>query len=159
MNATSNGRWNLPKQDLGREFDQLVRHFFQDGSKRSTTSDRSATTPWMSVGYPAWEVIESSQGYRVSMDLPGFSLEEVSLEFKQGQLTVSASRTASEVGEGETLHVQERRFGKFQRVLEFHDPVEQDQIEARFHNGVLTLTIPKAKQAVSKKIEIQASGS
>lgn len=138
-------RWPFPKQELANDLDHIFRHLFNEVKQPGAWS-------------PEWEVLESDQHYQVTLDLPGFSPEDVNIEFKDGKLTVSGQRPVVERQEGEKVHLQERRFGKFQRSLEFQDSVDQDSISAKLLNGVLTLSIPKSQKAQPRKINIQTEG-
>ena len=57
------------------------------------------------------------------------------------------------------LHVRERRFGAFQRILTLCTPVNSDKADAQFEHGVLTLTLPKSEAAKPRQIKIGASST
>lgn len=135
-------RWPFPKQELATDLDHLFRHLFQE----------TKTGAWA----PEWEVAELPDAYRVTVDLPGFSPDDLNIEVKDGKLTVSGKRESVKQSEEEKVHLQERRFGKFQRVIEFQEPVDQDAIGARMSNGVLNISIPKSQKAQAKKIQVES---
>jgi HSP20 family protein len=136
------------------DFDQVMNHFFGEGSDGSRgVAQRTQSEGWL----PSWEVVESDQDFKVILDLPGFAPEDVQVELKQDLLTVSGQRQETKVDEKNHVHVRERRFGKFQRVLAFREPVQNDGVDASLVNGVLTVTIPKAKEAQPTKINIKTA--
>src|SRR4051794_38502749 len=77
--------------------------------------------------------------------LPGVSEEDVNVDLDRGVLTISAKRHGPAVGQGEQWHLREFNPGQFARSLSLPFPVETDQVNATFANGVLTLTLPKAE--------------
>jgi len=148
------GRSALARYPLVWDFDQVMNHFFGEGSDGSRgLAQRTQAEGWL----PSWEVVESDQDFKVILDLPGFAPEDVQVELKQDLLTVSGQRQETKVDEKNHVHVRERRFGKFQRVLAFREPVHNDGVDAALVNGVLTVTIPKAKEAQPTKINIKTS--
>jgi HSP20 family protein len=144
----------LSRYPLVWDFDQVMNHFFGEGTPGSRmVSERSASDGWV----PAWEVVESDREFRVILDLPGFSSDDVSVELKQDLLTITGQRHETKVEEKNHVHVRERKFGKFQRVLAFREPVENQNVSAELSNGVLTVIVPKAQEAQAKKIDIRTA--
>ncbi len=106
---------------------------------------------------PAMDVAELSDAYVIHAELPGVNPEQVELSFEQNVLTVRGSKPAGfEVpSEGEIrLFAAERVHGSFERAIRLPEFVDADRIEARFDNGLLTVTVPKAKAAQARKIAI-----
>ena len=101
------------------------------------------------------DVRETETGYEVDMDLPGFKKEEISLDLNQGTLTVTA-RKSVEKKDGEQngkMLRQERYAGSMSRSFYVGSHVTEDDVKARYEDGVLRLTLPKkdAKQVEQKK--------
>jgi len=69
--------------------------------------------------------------------------------------TLRGSRQPEEVGEGVTFHRRERRFGSFTRTFRLPFDVDADKVEARFQNGVLSITLPRAEADKPKKIAVK----
>ena len=78
------------------------------------------------------DVHEHEDGYDVEIDLPGFKKDEIALHLENGYLTVSAEMIR-----------QERYSGSMQRSFYVGDAVTEEDIHAKFENGVLTLNVPK----------------
>lgn len=91
------------------------------------------------------DVHENESGYEVDIDLPGFKKEEIGLSLENGYLTVSASKGLDEKEEdkrGKLIRC-ERFSGSMSRSFFVGKNVTDEEIKARFEDGVLKLTVPK----------------
>jgi HSP20 family protein len=89
----------------------------------------------------------------VNLDLPGVDPASVDVTVEKDTLTIKAERRW-EAAEGDRVLVSERPQGTFTRRLLLGEALDGDRTEARFENGVLTLTVPVAEQAKPRKVEI-----
>lgn len=91
------------------------------------------------------DVREHDNHYEVIIDLPGFKKDEITIELKEGNLTVTAAKglDKDEKDKEVTLIRQERYSGMMQRSFYVGENVKHEEIKAKFENGVLTLEIPK----------------
>ena len=98
------------------------------------------------------DVKETDEGYEVDVDLPGFKKEEIKLELNGGYLTISTQKTLQKEQKGRIIR-QERYSGTMQRSFYVGDGITEEDIKARYENGVLSLMIPKkeAKREPEKK--------
>ena len=107
------------------------------------------------------DVKETDEGYEVDVDLPGFSKDEIKLELQNGYLTIATEKAVENKKEhkhGQSLR-QERYSGTMQRSFYVGDSVTEEDIKAKYENGVLSLTIPKKEQQkVSEKKQILIEG-
>jgi HSP20 family protein len=103
---------------------------------------------------PALDLVEKSDGYVLSVDLPGLSTEDVSLTIEDNVLTLSGARTREAGGESAAYHHAERPVGSFARAVSLPKGVEAEGVNATFTDGVLEITIPKPEQAKPRRIEI-----
>lgn len=110
------------------------------------------------VWVPAMDVVERQDAYLISLELPGVDPSAIDIGFEQNVLTVRGAKaqTSKEGAKNGELriHSSERVTGSFERALRLPEFVDGDGIVAEFSNGVLYLTIPKAKAALPKKIRI-----
>ena len=101
------------------------------------------------------DVKELADGYEIDMELPGFKKEEVTAELKDGYLTITAEHnTTNDEQDKEGRYIRKERFyGKCQRSFYVGDYVEQEDVKAKFENGILTLNVPKkeAKPVIEDK--------
>ena len=105
------------------------------------------------------DVKEDEKGYEVHIDLPGFRKEDVEATLKDGYLTVTASRS-SETEEGKKFIRRERYVGNVSRSFYVGDLLTEEDIKAKFENGVLKLILPKKEEvpAVEEKRHIAIEG-
>ena len=91
---------------------------------------------------------EHEDGYELSVDLPGFKKDQIQLQLSNGYLTVSAAKGVEEEEKdkkGRLVH-QERFSGSMSRSYYVGENLEEEDIKAKFENGVLTLDFPKVEQ-------------
>jgi HSP20 family protein len=115
--------------------------------------------PWLPVqpGMPM-DAVRRENDIVLSFDLPGVDAGSIDVTVDQGVLTVRAQRT-QERAEGDSPFIRERVTGTFARRLRLSDAVDADQIEAGYHDGVLTVRVPLAEQAKPRKVEIAVEGT
>ena len=108
------------------------------------------------------DVRELDGAYEVDMDLPGFAKDEIKVSLENGYLTVSAAKglDKDEQDQKGKYIRQERYAGAMSRSFYIGEEVSQDEIRAKYENGILRLTIPKkeAKPAVEEKKHIAIEG-
>lgn len=110
---------------------------------------------------PHMDVSETDTELRISAELPGVAEGDVEVTLNDDVLTIRGEKKFERTDERENYHFVERSYGTFQRSLRIPYPVNPDEVRASFERGVLTVTIPKAKQEEkSRRIEVRsASGS
>lgn len=108
------------------------------------------------------DVKETETGYEVVIDLPGYSKENVNAELKDGYLIISATTTSNDEEKSEDgKYIRKERYsGSCSRSFYVGDAVRQDDVKAKFENGVLTLEVPKKEEApkVEEKKYISIEG-
>lgn len=101
------------------------------------------------------DIRETEGSYELDVDLPGFKKDEIKAELENGYLTISATKGANndeQDKKGKYIR-RERYAGTMQRSFYVGDDVTQEDIKAKFENGILRLSIPKkdAKAVETKK--------
>ena len=94
------------------------------------------------------DVRENDGNYELDIDLPGFKKDEISLTLDNGYLIVGAAKTVNEDekdSKGKMLR-QERYSGAMQRSFYVGDGINENDVKAKFEDGVLSLTFPKEKE-------------
>jgi HSP20 family protein len=88
--------------------------------------------------------------YTVVADLPGYAVDDIDLTFADGDLRIDASREeeSEETDEDAGTYVHRERSESASRTVRIPDPVVEDEITASYNNGTLTVTLPKATDAV-----------
>ena len=82
------------------------------------------------------------------------SKEDVRIEFQDGVLSLRGEKKTETLAEGEAWRRVERSYGSFDRRFELPTHVKGDAIKARFTDGVLTVTVPKADEIRPREISI-----
>ncbi|HJC73833.1 MAG TPA: Hsp20/alpha crystallin family protein [Candidatus Mediterraneibacter faecavium] len=101
------------------------------------------------------DIREHDAGYELDIDLPGFKKDEIKVELENGYLTISATKGAdNDEQDKKGKYIRRERYaGTMQRSFYVGDDVTQEDIKAKFENGILRLSIPKkdAKAVETKK--------
>ena len=94
------------------------------------------------------DITETDKGYRIDMDLPGYSKNDVQAELKDGYMTITAEHnTQNEEKDTDGKVIRRERFqGVCRRSFYVGDAVTENDIKAKFKDGVLTLDIPKKEK-------------
>ena len=133
--------FNRHEDNLFDMFDNFERKFF---GNTSTT-------------LPAFRTDIRDQGdkFLLEAELPGFDKEDISLELKEGILTIKAEHkmNAEDKDEQGTYLRRERRFGSFTRTFDVSG-IDESSITANYTNGVLSLTLPKIAPVVPETRQI-----
>lgn len=100
------------------------------------------------------DIYEKDSEYHIDMDVPGYSKKDISLEVKDGYLTVTAKKEKEIKDEKKNYIKRERSYGEFSRSFLIGD-VDEEKIVAKFNDGTLSITVPKEESLKNKKtIEI-----
>lgn len=120
-------------------------------SQTAATPARTAAPQFLR---PRANIVSNENGYVLSLDLPGVKRSDLEISFENGELTIVGRRPAN-ASQATVLH-RESRTGDYRRVFELDATIDATAIGAKLEDGVLTLTLPKAERAKSRKIEITA---
>jgi HSP20 family protein len=103
---------------------------------------------------PALDVWETDDALVYAFDLPGIPEDKISVEFEDGALTVSAERERTQELNEESVYRFERRFGTFSRTIALPQGVDEEQIRADYHDGVLEVRVSKPEQSKPRRIQV-----
>lgn len=107
---------------------------------------------------PHMDVSETDKEVRIQAELPGVSEKDIEISLNDDVLTIRAEKQQERKEERKGVHFSERSFGTFQRSLRLPFPVREDQVQAHFENGVLSVTMPKAQpQERTRRIPVQSA--
>jgi HSP20 family protein len=107
--------------------------------------------------YPPLNLWEDENNLYVEAELPDLEVSDLEIFVKgDNELSIKGERKQPELGKG-TWHRRERGHGEFSRVGELPQYVDGDTVTARFRHGVLTITLPKRKEAKARRIEAIAT--
>lgn len=103
---------------------------------------------------PSVDVYEDEKAYYLEAELPGYTVDDVNIHVEKHVLHISSEKI-NEKKENKKFLVRERGYVKFDRSFTLPEGINEDQIEAEFNNGVLTITLPKTPVEQPKKIEVK----
>ena len=99
------------------------------------------------------DVKETEKGYEVDMDLPGFKKEDATVELDKSYLTITAAKglelneAESEEAKKEGKYIRKERYsGEYKRSFYVGDDIRQEDIRAKFEDGILKIGVPKKKE-------------
>ena len=123
-------------------------HMFGNGLPRN--AEESNLTPWA----PAVDIYETEHELVVKADLPDVSPQDLDIRVENNILTIRGERKFEKnVHEDNYLRI-ERAYGSFSRSFSLANSVKSESIQADYHNGVLTLSLPKREEAKPKQIKV-----
>ena len=136
------------------ELDQLTSRLGQVFGGDMPTSANGGS--WL----PAVNVEESGDAIVLTAEVPGMTRDDIEIDLENNVLTIHGEKAheSQEGGEEKKYHVWERRYGSFQRSFTLPRTVRPDDISAEYRNGVLTVRMPKAAEAKTRKISIGGEG-
>ena len=99
------------------------------------------------------DIREHDAGYEVDIDLPGFKKDEISIELENGYLTVSAAKGLDKDEEDKKgKYIRKERYaGAMQRSFYVGENLTQEDIKAKYENGILRLSVPKKEAKPSQR--------
>jgi HSP20 family protein len=136
-----------PFNQLRHEVDRLLTGFLRPGD---------GLPPSLFRGQPLVNVWEQDDALKVEMELPGVKAGELDISVAADDLSIKVNRP-DVAQEGVTYHRRERPVGSFGRIVHLPVPVDADRVEADLHDGVLTITLPKAESAKPRKINVSGT--
>lgn len=103
---------------------------------------------------PPMDILEAKEAYIIRAELPGVKKEDISVELKDGTLTLSGERKPEQLAEGVAYRAVERVNGKFIRTVILPKTVNHEGIRASYTDGVLEIHVPKAEEAKPRQITV-----
>ncbi len=111
------------------------------------------------LGQGAWlpiaDVFETPDAYFVEVELPGLGKDEIEIQALGDELVVRGERRSCQPSRPEVFHRLERREGPFARGFHFPEEVDPDRVQAEFNDGLLRLSVPKARPHRSAKVRVE----
>ncbi len=104
--------------------------------------------------FPPVNVWTSADGAIVRTEIPGIDKERIDISIVNETLTIRGARTEDAGKEGLSCHRKERDFGQFVRSLQLPFEVDADRVKARFAEGILEITLPRAEADKPRKIAV-----
>ena len=152
--------------EIGRAWDAVSdgwRELYSRSSDALThfshTRDVSPPPGAIFAPYPRWsllasEVEESESEVVVRIELPGMDKKDCQVSIEGNTLILSGRKHFERISDDSEFHVMERAYGAFQRSIALPKNVSEQQAEASYLNGVLTIRLPKQETAQSRSIPV-----
>jgi HSP20 family protein len=144
-------RWE-PFRDMltaQREFDRLFRGAFGSAAGQEEASTRT----WA----PPVDIYENGDNLVLKAELPGVNADDVEVRVEDNTLYLKGERKLDKEVKEQNYHRVERTYGTFTRTFSLPNSVDADKVAANYHDGILTLTMPKKEEAKPKTIKVNVS--
>ena len=115
------------------------------------TETRTHTRTWQ----PAADIVESEDGFTVTLDVPGFAKDDLKVKAHEGLLTVHGEKERETAEDSKLFRYYERPTGTFERTFRLPDYIENESIDGTYENGVLTIELKKKEEAKPHTITIK----
>jgi HSP20 family protein len=138
-------RGNL--QSFQDEMNRMFEQFFRGGTGEEAGW---GVRTWA----PPVDIYETDDALILKAELPGVSKDDVSIEIHQNTLILRGQRKHEAEVKEEHYHRVERAYGTFQRSFMLPTLVDQEHVQATYHDGVLELRLPKSEAAKPKRVAI-----
>ncbi|WP_353646608.1 Hsp20/alpha crystallin family protein [Mesorhizobium sp. WSM2239] len=105
------------------------------------------------------DIVETDSTLEISIELPGIDQKDVDVSLTDNALTIKGEKKSEREESKKGYHLSERSYGSFYRSIPLPSGVDTNKANAEFKNGVLTVTLPKSQEALSrvKKIDVKAN--
>jgi len=107
--------------------------------------------------FPAVTIWQGEEAMAVTAELPGIEASDVEITVKDNVLTISGERKAADLPEDAVWSRRERGYGKFRRPIQLPFTIDENNVEARFENGVLCIVVGRSEKDKPHKIEVKAA--
>jgi HSP20 family protein len=140
--------YDNPFADLDRLRREVLRLF--DGQ---ADGDRSGQGP--GAVFPPMNITQDGDNFYVRAEVPGIKASELEISAMRNRLTIAGKREIPREHERASYHRRERAEGSFNRTVTMPTDLNAQRVEARYADGVLTLTVPKAEEAKPRHIVVK----
>jgi len=130
---------------MRREMDLIWDRF----SRKSSTYERD----WN----PSLDLMETEDSLVAEIEVPGINPDDIDISVTPDMLTVTGEKKQEPGEQEKNYHVMERAQGRFSRSITLPTAVNPERVEARYKDGILTITMGKRQTAKSKRIEVKTA--
>ena len=106
---------------------------------------------------PDIDVAETDNDIIVKAEIPGVDPKNIDISIMDDTLTIKGEKKEEKEEKGKSYHRVERSYGSFTRTINLPSHVLKDKVEAKEHQGVLEITLPKMEKAKAKKITVKTA--
>jgi len=132
------------------QYDPLANlRLFEDAFTRLLSEPRTGR-PWS----PAVDIFETEDDLVLKADVPEIELKDIDVRVENQTLSLSGERKFEKEDSGKGYHRIERSYGQFTRTFTLPSTVDTEKVAAEYHNGVLTVKLPKKAAAKPRQIKV-----
>lgn len=124
---------------------------------RERNSPLDWNPPLLRAAEPPVNVWATDKDVRVTAEVPGIDPEKIDVSISGDTLTIAGEREEVNRGKKASVIREERFEGRFRKTLQLPFHVDTEKVEARYHNGILELTVPRTAEDQPKRIAVRAS--
>ena len=136
-------RYNSTLNDfVPTTFSNLIDRFFNESLSRQGGSAYSFV--------PRVDIVENEKSFELHVAVPGMNKEEFKIELNDNFLTVSGERKFTKEKKENNFHSIETQYGSFSRSFALPENVDASNINAKYENGILEITVPKDEKKILK---------
>ena len=106
--------------------------------------------------FPPMNVTQDDDAFYLRAEVPGMEPADISISALRNRVSISGQREIPREHERVSYHRKERAEGSFNRTVTLPTEIDAEGVEARYADGILTLTLPKAEQAKPRQITVRA---
>jgi HSP20 family protein len=150
--TTAITKWN-PFKELEDLQNRTRSLFLNSGTNGSLRDDTLMDADWV----PEVDIAEDDNEFTITADLPDVPKEQVKVFMEDGALVIQGERHREKEEKKKRYHRIERSYGKYVRSFQLPEEVDPGKIDAQYHDGVLTLHLPKAPGKKQSRQEIKVS--
>ncbi len=107
--------------------------------------------------YPAVNISQDGNSFYVKVFAPGIDISKAELVYQDNAITIKGTRQSVETNAKQSYHRRERFAGSFSRVISLPDGLDPENINAKYTDGVLFITIAKKPETKPRQIEVKVS--
>ena len=107
---------------------------------------------------PAIDIVDEKDNFKVEVEMPGISEEDVKVSISDGMLTIKGEKSTSTKDTGKNYIMREINYGAYTRNIALPDTVDLDKATATFKKGMLWINIPKKTEVAKKSRELRVEG-
>jgi HSP20 family protein len=106
--------------------------------------------------FPPLNVTQDDDNFYVRAEIPGIDPKELQISALRNRVTLAGKRQLPKEHERASYHRKERAEGSFNRTLTLPTYIDAERVEARYTDGILMLTLPKAEEAKPRQIMVRS---
>lgn len=153
-----NDAWRSFRQEIDRIFDRFSDGFESFSLQPFGNMQRRWAPGVTGFASLAVDVSETDKAYTISAELPGVNEKDVEVSVSGDMLVIKGRKEQEREEKDNNHYLSERSYGSFQRMFSLPRDTDSSNIQARFQNGVLTVSVPKTvSKHQTQKVEVKAA--